>query len=147
MVKNADKIGGPSTAGDDPRLTRIGKILRKYKIDELPQLLNILKGEMAVVGPRPEVPEVVALMTEMERQCIFSVKPGLVDLATLWDFHEEDNLVGQADPHRFYLEHIWPTKKKLQMEYVENRSVWLDLKIIVLTMLKLLNTLVSKSLK
>lgn len=138
MVEGADKLGGPSTSSDDPRLTRIGKILRKYKIDELPQLWNILKGDMAIVGPRPEVPEVVQLMSQQERDIIFSVKPGLTDIATLADFHEEDNLAGEPDPHLAYLNKIWPIKKELQIQYVNKKSLWLDLKIISMTLARLI---------
>lgn len=133
MCIGADKIGPPSTAGDDPRITKIGKFLRKYKLDELPQLWNILKGDMNLVGPRPEVKSVVDLMTEEEKRIIFSIKPGLTDLATLEDMHEEELLRGSADPHKKYLEEIWPRKKQLQIKYVTERNVWLDVKIIAKT--------------
>ena len=136
MKIGSDKYGA-STAGDDPRLTRIGGFLRKFKIDELPGFLNVIKGDMTLVGPRPEVPCVVDLMTEQEKNVIFSVKPGLVDLATLSNFHEEDQLAGQKDPHQFYLDNIWPEKKRLQILYVKNRSIWLDIRIILQTILRL----------
>jgi lipopolysaccharide/colanic/teichoic acid biosynthesis glycosyltransferase len=84
MVVNAENIGGPSTADDDPRITGIGKFIRKYKLDELPQLINVLKGEMSVVGPRPEVPFYVNMFTE-EEKAILSVRPGITDWASLWN--------------------------------------------------------------
>jgi len=133
MVVNADKIGGPSTSGDDPRLLKIGKFLRRYQIDELPQLINILKGEMSFVGPRPEVPSEVALYDEETRNIILSVKPGLTDLATLENVHEEEVLKGAADPHEAYRRLIQPQKLKLAKEYVRTRSFWLDIKIILKT--------------
>lgn len=137
MIVGADKIGGASTAGDDPRLTKIGKFLRKYKLDELPQLINILRGEMTLVGPRPEVKEVVDLMTEEEKKIIFSILPGLTDLATLEDMHEEELLRGSNAPHKKYLEEIWPRKKQLQIKYVKEKSVWLDIKILTKTFYKI----------
>ncbi|MDI6602622.1 MAG: sugar transferase [Patescibacteria group bacterium] len=138
MVENAEKLGGPSTAGDDPRLTKIGKFLKKYQLDELPQLINVLKGEMSLVGPRPEVKMYVDMMTEEERKIILSIKPGMTDLASLWNFHEGEILKGSLDPEKTYLEKIRPTKIKLQLEYVKKRSFWLDLKIILKTILKIL---------
>jgi lipopolysaccharide/colanic/teichoic acid biosynthesis glycosyltransferase len=137
MVKDAEKMGGPSTSADDPRLTKIGKILRKYKLDELPQLINVLKGEMSLVGPRPEVKMYVDMLKPEEKEIILSVKPGMTDLASLWDFHEEEFLKGSKDPEKTYLEKIRPKKIQLQIEYVKNRSFLLDLKIILKTILKL----------
>ena len=137
MVKNAEVLGGPSTASDDPRLTKIGKFLKKYQLDELPQLINVLKGEMSLVGPRPEVKMYVDMMTDEERKTILSIKPGMTDLASLWDFHEGEILRGSPDPEKTYQEKIRPTKIKLQLEYVKNRSFWLDLKIILKTILKI----------
>jgi len=84
MVVNAEKIGGASTADDDPRITKVGKFIRKYKLDELPQLINVLKGEMSFVGPRPEVQHYVDMFTE-EEKAILSVRPGITDWATLWN--------------------------------------------------------------
>ena len=138
MIENADKIGGLSTSGDDPRLTRIGKFLRKYKLDELPQLWNVLRGDMSFVGPRPEVPEVVDLMTEEEKRIILSVRPGMTDLASIWDINEEDVLRGEKNPHEAYLKKIWPHKKELQIFYIQNQNLWGDLKIIFFTLKKLL---------
>lgn len=136
MVPGADKLGGPSTAADDPRLTKIGKFMKKYQLDELPQLINVLKGEMSLVGPRPEVKMYIDMMTEEERKVILSAKPGMTDLASLWNFHEGEILKGSADAEKTYQEKIWPEKKRLQIEYVRNHSFWLDLKIIFKTILK-----------
>jgi lipopolysaccharide/colanic/teichoic acid biosynthesis glycosyltransferase len=132
MVINAEKIGGPSTADDDPRITRIGKKLRKYKLDELPQLLNVFKGEMSMVGPRPEVRQYVDMYTEEEKQ-ILTVKPGITDWASLWNPDEGALLAGSSDPEKTYLEKIRPEKIRLQLKYVREQSFWSDIKIILLT--------------
>jgi lipopolysaccharide/colanic/teichoic acid biosynthesis glycosyltransferase len=137
MVPDAEKLGGPSTAGDDPRLLKIGHFLKKYQLDELPQLINVLKGEMSLVGPRPEVKMYVDMMTEEEKNIILSVKPGMTDLASLWNFHEGEILRGSPDPEKTYQEKIWPEKKRLQIKYIKERSFWLDLKIILKTILKI----------
>jgi len=136
MVQNADKIGGPSTAGDDPRLTRIGKFLKKFQLDELPQLFNILKGEMSLVGPRPEVPLYVDMMTPEEKKVILSVRPGMTDWASMWNFHEGEVLRGSVDPEKTYQEKIRPEKIRLQMKYVKERSFVTDLEIILQTIAK-----------
>jgi len=138
MVVNADKIGGPWTPGDDPRLTAIGKRLRRFKLDELPQLVNVLLGDMSIVGPRPEVPYYIDKMTAEERACILSVMPGITDFASIWNSCEEEILRGAADPDQVYQEKIWPEKKRLQMKYVNEQSFLTDLKIIWKTFLKLL---------
>lgn len=132
MVINADKIGGPSTADDDPRITKIGKKLRKYKLDELPQLINVLKGEMSIVGPRPEVQYYVDMFTE-EEKAILSVRPGITDWASLWNSDEGSILAGSPDPEKTYMEKIRPIKIKLQLKYVKENSFFTDLKIIFLT--------------
>lgn len=137
MVINAEKIGGPSTADDDPRLLKIGKFLKKYQLDELPQLINVLKGEMSLVGPRPEVKVYVDMMTEEERRIILSVMPGMTDLASLWNFHEGEILRGSPDPEKTYMERIRPKKLELQKEYAIKHNFLLDLKIIFNTILKI----------
>lgn len=137
MVDRADKMGGPSTASDDPRLTRIGNFLKKYQIDEIPQLINVLKGEMSLVGPRPEVKMYVDMMTEEEKKTILSVPQGMTDLASLWDFHEGELLKGSPDPEKTYMEKIRPKKLELQKEYARTRSFFLDLKIIIKTIAKI----------
>jgi len=121
MVPAAEKLGGPSTAGDDPRLLKIGLFLKKYQLDELPQLINVLKGEMSFVGPRPEVKMYVDMMTDEEKRVILSVKPGMTDLASLWNFHESEILKGSKNPEKTYQEKIRPEKIRLQIEYVKNR--------------------------
>lgn len=137
MVVDAEKIGGPSTADDDPRLTKIGKKLRKYKLDELPQLINVLKGEMSFVGPRPEVPYYVNMFTEEER-AILTVRPGITDWASLWNPDEGAILAGSPDPEQTYMEKIRPTKLKLQLKYVKEANFLTDLKIIFFTVLTVL---------
>lgn len=137
MVLNADMLGGPSTAGDDLRITMVGRFLRKYKLDELPQLINVLVGDMSLVGPRPEVPRYVALFTEEER-AILSVRPGITDWATLWNPDEGAVLAGSPDPEKTYLEKIRPEKLRLQLEYVRKRSFWVDLVILFRTVLAII---------
>lgn len=137
MSIDADKVGGPSTSADDPRMTKIGKIIRKYKIDELPQFVNILKGDMSFVGPRPEVPSEVETYTKEEKDIILSVTPGMTDLASLADLHEEEILRGSQNPHETYREKIKPQKIKLQIEYVKTRSFLLDIKILIKTFINI----------
>ncbi len=138
MVINADKIGGPSTPIDDPRLTKIGKTLKKFQLDELPQLINVLKGDMSLVGPRPEVPFYVEMMTEEEKRIILSVRPGMTDWASLWNFHEGDVLKGSPDPEKTYQEKIRPEKIHLQIKYVKERTFLKDIGIIVKTGMRIL---------
>jgi lipopolysaccharide/colanic/teichoic acid biosynthesis glycosyltransferase len=137
MVPQADTLGGPSTADDDPRITRVGRWLRSYKLDELPQLLNVLRGEMSIVGPRPEVPQYAALLTGDER-AILSVRPGMTDWASIWDIDEGRALAGSADAERKYLEEIRPQKVRLQLKYVQEQSLSTDLRIIAQTVARLL---------
>lgn len=139
MVVNADKIGGPSTSADDPRLTRVGKILRRYKIDEFPQMINILKGEMSFVGPRPEVLQEVELYSDEER-LLLTVPPGMVDYATTRFHNEEEILRGAADPHQAYREKIRPEKIRLGLEYVRTRSFGGDIKILLQFITTLIRT-------
>ncbi len=133
MVVSAEKLGGPSTAADDPRLTKIGKFLKKYQLDELPQLVNVLRGEMSFVGPRPEVPSEIESLDLEIKKIILSVKPGMTSLATLANPHEGEVLRGSREPHKTYLEKIKPEKIRLNLEYVNKRSFWLDVKIIIKT--------------
>ena len=137
MVLNAEKLGGPSTADDDPRITRMGKFIRKFKLDELPQLINVLKGEMSIVGPRPEVQMYVDMFTE-EEKAILSVRPGITDWASIWNPDEGAILAGSPDPEKTYMEKIRPEKIRLQLKYVRERSFWNDLKIIVQTIITVL---------
>jgi len=137
MVIGADKLGGPSTAADDPRLTKIGLFLKKYQLDELSQLINVLKGEMSLVGPRPEVKMYADMMTAEEKNAILSVRPGMTDYASLWNFHESEILKGAKDPEIAYQKLIRPKKLALQMRYVKECSLWVDIKIIFLTIFKI----------
>ncbi len=133
MVALADLIGGPNTPRDDPRITRVGRWLRRFNLDELPQLVNVLKGEMSIVGPRPEVPQYVDLFTD-EEKAILSVRPGITDWATLWVRNEGKILEGSDDPERTYMERVWPEKHRLQLEYVRNHSLWVDARIMLQTL-------------
>lgn len=133
MVVNAEKIGGPSTADDDPRITRTGRFIRKFKLDELPQLINVLKGEMSIVGPRPEVQHYVEMYTE-EEKAILTVRPGITDWASIWNPDEGAILAGSPDPEKTYMEKIRPEKLRLQLKYVREHSFWIDLKIIFITL-------------
>jgi len=138
MVEGADKKGGPSTAEDDPRITKVGRILRKTKLDELPQLWNVLKGEMSLVGPRPTVPEVIETLSSEEKKIILSVKPGMTGLGSLYDSDEEERLKGSENPHRKFLEDIYPEIVARELWYITHQSLWLDIKILWWTILKLL---------
>lgn len=133
MVVNADKIGGSSTSDDDPRITRVGKWLRKYKLDELPQLINVLKGEMSFVGPRPQVSWAVELYSE-EEKVLLKVRPGITDYASIQFSNEADILRGSTDPDKDYLEKIAPEKIRLGLAYVRDHSLCVDLKIILATL-------------
>lgn len=129
MVVGADKIGGAETPADDPRLTRLGPFLRRYKLDELPQLINVFKGDMSLVGPRPEVLEEVVLYSE-EQKRILGVRPGITDWASI-KFRDEDEILrGSPDPHRDYHLLIRPEKMRLGLAYVENHGFWTDMKIL-----------------
>jgi lipopolysaccharide/colanic/teichoic acid biosynthesis glycosyltransferase len=139
MVVNADKIGGPSTSDNDPRLTKAGRLLRKYKIDELPQMVNVLKGEMSFVGPRPEVPMEVETY-DIEERKILSVRPGITDWASIVFHNEGAILSGSADPHQAYREKIKPEKLRLALKYVDEKSFLTDIRIIFETILTLVKT-------
>lgn len=136
MIIHAENMGGPSTALNDPRLTRIGKFLRKYKIDELPQLINILKGEMSFVGPRPQVERYTKLYND-EEQIILSIRPGLTDYASI-KFINLDQILGDESVDERYLKEIEPVKNKLRMKYAKEHSFWIDLKIILITIMQML---------
>ena len=133
MVTEAEKLGGTDTAADDPRITRAGHFLRRYKLDEFPQLLNVIKGEMSLVGPRPLPVSEVLLHKERERQLLL-LKPGITDWATVKFRWEEELLRGSADPHRAYEERLRPEKMKLALEYVHNHSLLTDCQIILATL-------------
>jgi lipopolysaccharide/colanic/teichoic acid biosynthesis glycosyltransferase len=132
MVVDADRKGASSTAEDDPRITRIGGFLRKYKLDELPQFINVLVGDMSVVGPRPQVAWAVELYRPEERK-LLDVRPGITDYASIRFRNEGEILRGYPDPDKAYLELIAPEKTRLGLEYVRDHSLWVDVKIIVMT--------------
>jgi lipopolysaccharide/colanic/teichoic acid biosynthesis glycosyltransferase len=133
MVVDAEELGGSSTSDDDGRITRIGKFLRKYKLDELPQLINVLVGDMSLVGPRPEVKKFTDLYTD-EEKVLLTIRPGITDWASMWNPDEGALLKGSADPDRDYLEKIRPEKIRLQLKYARERSFLVDLQIIFLTL-------------
>jgi lipopolysaccharide/colanic/teichoic acid biosynthesis glycosyltransferase len=136
MVSDAPHRGGAITFGADPRITRIGRALRKAKIDELPQLINILRGEMSFVGPRPEVRRYVELFRE-EYTEVLRVLPGITDLASL-KYRDEAEILGRFDdPEEAYVKHILPEKIKLAKEYARHSSLFFDLTLILKTLLRL----------
>ncbi len=132
MVPDADRIGGSSTPENDPRITPIGKMLRGTKLDELPQLINVIAGDMSLVGPRPQVPWAVALYSDKERE-ILSVRPGITDEASIRFRNEGEILKGSLDPDRAYLEKIAPEKTRLQLAYARSRNLRTDLRLIFRT--------------
>ena len=136
MVTDADKKGLITVGGRDPRVTRSGYFIRKYKLDELPQLINVLKNDMSLVGPRPEVRKYVDLYNEIQRM-VLSVKPGITDYASI-EYIDENEILGKAEnPEKVYIEQIMPEKIKYNMKYIQNRSVKEYFKIIFLTIGKI----------
>lgn len=144
MVQDAPRRGGPITFGDDPRITRLGHILRKCKIDEFPQLINVLIGDMSLVGPRPEVPRYVDMFRE-DYEIILQVRPGITDLASL-KYRDEAAILGRAkDPEEEYVKRVLPEKIGYAKEYVRRSSLPFDLVIIIKTVLKLFSDRVKNS--
>ena len=136
MVVGADKKGLITVGGRDPRITHSGYFIRKYKLDELPQLINVLVGDMSLVGPRPEVRKYVDLYTD-EQQKVLSVKPGITDYASI-EYVDENEILGKSsDPEKVYIEEIMPEKIKYNMKYINNKSLFEYFKIILLTVLKI----------
>lgn len=133
MVVDAPRLGAPLTCGDDPRITPVGRLLRKTKIDELPQLVNVLKGDMSFVGPRPEVRRYVE-MFRADYEEILAVRPGITDLASIAYRDEADVLGRAADPHAEYVERILPHKIRLAKEYPSRSSVCFDIGLILQTL-------------
>jgi lipopolysaccharide/colanic/teichoic acid biosynthesis glycosyltransferase len=132
--------GRPSiTIGNDCRITKVGALLRRFKLDELPQLFNVILGDMSVVGPRPETPDYVALYPPEERQEIFQVRPGITDNASIIFSNESDVLGSVTDPFAYYIDVILPRKRALYLDYVRNRSCIGDISIIWRTVLVILN--------
>jgi lipopolysaccharide/colanic/teichoic acid biosynthesis glycosyltransferase len=137
MITQAEKIGAQITIGKDPRITRSGEFLRKYKLDEIPQLINVLKGEMSFVGPRPEVPRYVALYSQEQHQ-VLNISPGITDLASL-QFRNENEILAQAkDPEAFYIHEVMPHKIQLNLKYVAVANLITDIRIIIATILQLI---------
>ncbi len=135
MVIDASKIGGPSTGKDDPRVTRFGAFLRRFKLDELPNLVCVLRGQMSIVGPRPEVPQYTSLY-EGEETLILSVRPGITDLSSL-QFIDLAEHIGAENVDATFESRILPVKNQLRVQYVRQWSFWTDMRIIGKTLLKL----------
>lgn len=138
MRKGADKSGALTVGMRDSRITPIGFYLRKYKLDELPQLFNILMGDMSFVGPRPEVPKYVA-MYDNDQRAVLEVKPGLTDYASIV-YSEENTLLARAEnPEEFYIKKVMPAKLKLNLRYIHEMSLATDIKVILKTIGKVFN--------
>lgn len=133
MVTDAEKRGALVSRGDDPRVTRVGQLLRRYKIDELPQLINVVAGEMSLVGPRPEVPSYVEAFRK-DYEEILTVKPGITDFASLEYKDENDLLKGLSDPEKTYLGEILPAKIEYYRKYLRQQSMMTDFKLIFKTL-------------
>lgn len=133
MDPDSDKKGLLTVGGRDPRITRSGYYLRKFKLDEFPQLINVLKGEMSFVGPRPEVRKYVDIYTESQKK-VLDVSPGITDVASIKYRNENELLEKAEDPERFYIENIMPDKIDLNLEYIKERSVFKDFKVILKTL-------------
>lgn len=134
MEVNADEEGAAITVKGDSRVTRIGSILRKYKLDELPQLVNVFKGDMSIVGPRPEAPQFVEIFCN-DYQTILEVKPGITDYATLEFRSEEDVLASYDEPEKAYIDIVLPRKIELSKQYIAEQSLFLDCRIVIRTLL------------
>jgi lipopolysaccharide/colanic/teichoic acid biosynthesis glycosyltransferase len=133
MHAHAEAAGPPITIGADARITQAGGWLRRTKLDELPQFINVLRGDMSVVGPRPELPAYVALYPQPVRDSVLSVRPGITDLASI-EFRDESTLLGQSiHPEQTYIEQILPIKLRYAMDYVQSHTLGSDLKIIART--------------
>ena len=133
-VEDDDGSGRQITVGADPRITRVGHILRRSKLDELPQLYDVLRGRMSIVGPRPEVPRYVELYPSDVRDRVLSIRPGITDRSSILFRDESELLAAQPDPEKYYIDHILPVKLRHHMDYVSTASVWGDVKIILATL-------------
>jgi lipopolysaccharide/colanic/teichoic acid biosynthesis glycosyltransferase len=139
MYVNAPKMGPQITVGVDPRITKSGHFLRHYRLDELPQLIDVIVGDMSIVGPRPEVPKYMATYPEELRTKVLSVRPGISDWASIHFTEESEILAEAADPEQTYVERILPIKQRYYAEYVDSQSFWGDIAIIFATFRKLLS--------
>ena len=133
MCTDADKGSQITVSDHDSRITKTGTFLRKYKIDEFPQVLNILKGEMSIVGPRPEVRKYVDLYTP-EQMRVLTVRPGLTDYASIRYVNENEILAASDNPEETYIHEIMPDKLALNLQYIEEQSIWVDVKIMFMTL-------------
>ncbi|HEU5290301.1 MAG TPA: sugar transferase [Cyclobacteriaceae bacterium] len=133
MRVDADKHTAITIGTRDPRITSFGYYLRKYKIDELPQLINVFQGNMSLVGPRPEVKKFVDLYTDKQKD-VLSVKPGITDYASIEFRNENQLLEGKPDPIDFYIKEIMPEKLRLNLKYIDNQSFWTDIRVILKTL-------------
>jgi len=138
MRPDSDKKGLLTVGDRDPRVTQLGYVLRKYKLDELPQLLNVLGGSMSLVGPRPEVRKYVDLYTE-EQTKVLKVKPGITDYASIEYINENEILAKSSDPEKTYIEEVMPAKLELNQIYIKNPGLLQDFRILVLTVRKILS--------
>ena len=138
MKPDSESLGQITVGGRDPRITNVGYWLRRFKIDEFPQLINVLLGDMSIVGPRPEVRRYVDLYTQ-EQLNVLSVRPGLTDYASLEYINENDLLEKSSDPDKTYIEEIMPAKLALNQKYIDEKSLGLDFKLIFKTISKLFN--------
>lgn len=138
MHVNSDRLGLITIGGRDPRITAVGYYLRKYKLDELPQLLNVLFGTMSLVGPRPEVRKYVDLYTK-EQIKVLDVKPGITDYASLEYFSENELLAKSSDPESTYINEVMPSKLELNKKYIEEAGLLTDFKIILRTLKKIIS--------
>jgi lipopolysaccharide/colanic/teichoic acid biosynthesis glycosyltransferase len=138
MVTDAESKGLKITVGRDHRITDSGHFIRKYKIDELAQLMNVINGTMSLVGPRPEVQEYIDVYPQDIREKVLSVKPGITDFASI-EFKDENSLLeGATDPHQTYINEILPIKQKYYAQYVDQQSIWLDIKLIFQTIVAII---------
>jgi lipopolysaccharide/colanic/teichoic acid biosynthesis glycosyltransferase len=136
MIPDADKCGPSSSSKSDVRVTPTGRYLRKYKLDEIPQLFNVLSGKMSIIGPRPEEKKFTDMYSNEEKK-ILSVKPGITDWATIWNSNESELLEGSDDPDDYYLKYIRPEKLRLQLLYTKRHNFFIDLQIFFLTIRKI----------
>jgi len=137
MFKNAESVGQLTVGNRDPRITRSGYWLRKYKLDELPQLINVFQGTMSLVGPRPEVSRYVKLYNT-QQGLVLSVKPGITDLASIEFSNENEILSTYSDPEKAYIEELMPKKLDLNLDYIKRQSFFFDLKLILHTVYKII---------
>jgi len=137
MRQDAESVGGQLTVQGDPRVTRVGQLLRASKLDELPQLINVIAGEMALVGPRPEVPRYVARYSDAQRR-VLDVRPGITDPASIRYRDESAVLASSDDPERAYLEQVMPEKLAINLDYLERRTLLSDVRVILATFVRIL---------